>query len=291
MATATKPRRVDAEQLDIDVKRHSSSGVRSLNFSLPEGAKTVSTQYGSLPGGVTRLVGTDGKWDSANFDPADLEIRDAQLVLIATKYGGNTVGTRDAAAVKAAREKWDARWNEKRAGILKPFKAALLKHRAADAVRGPGASKLLALLVSVPDDFDDDLMDVAESLGHEPPSDGLSPAWAAKLSDADAAAILTGFLTATTRKISSPHETIEKAMQKVRADIRAGFLTATTRKISSPHETIEKAMQKVRADIRARKIPWLGKKKAAPAKGKQGKPAAVVLNEDDDEIGPEDDDA
>jgi ParB/RepB/Spo0J family partition protein len=136
---------------------------------LPEAAKYLKTNhYGEVPSGVTQLTDSNGVWNvggrnGQTFDPADLTIDDAQLVAWES-YGSGfpCVGTRDAAAVKAARAKWDARWSTERTKLVEKLRAQLEPRMDAFRLEGAALATIGGLLNS---DALAIALDVAEALG------------------------------------------------------------------------------------------------------------------------------
>lgn len=233
---------------------------------LPEGTKVLTVSYSGMPKGVVELTDQEGRWKTAalygggvdeRFDPADLVIDEAQLVELRHQYssGYSCVGTRDVAAVKAARAAWRTRFDERAAAIEHELARALDKHRGDYQVDGAGVRKLLE---TVAHHHGQDLVDLADAIGIEVAEyvtkaasyerNGKAAKWLKDLDADDIAALATAFATAAGRNLKLTTERVE---EEERAALAA---------------------------IQKRTIPWLAKPKAssAPTKTTPAAPAKTA---------------
>ena len=238
-------------------------GAAAKRVYLPDGAKVMHVGYGGVPKGVVALTDSHGRWASGStygssderFDPADLSIDDAQLVELRASYGDGypIVGTKDVAAVKAARAAWQRRFADQANAARADFAGEIEQHREAFAVHGPGVRKLLESLAA---HRGEELLDLAAALGIVVPDSIMrAPQWE-----------LGGKLRAWLAK--HPSETDLQLLA-------TAFATTAGRDLKMPGVRVEEAQRAALAAIAKRKIPWLAKPKEQPKKAAAPAPKTV----------------
>lgn len=254
-------------------KKGSSSSSRGgasakVYYHMPaEASEYKPKSYGDAPKGVVFL--TDDyhtKWSAVDFDPSTLKVDPAQLVLVHQMYGGTPrVATKDAAAVKTARDAWATRWRDRHTGIVGALKKSIDSKASGYKVAGAGVAELLVRLQVEPGD----LVDVALASGIKVP-DTINPLqpgndlrtaaskWVGALSEKDANTVATGLAMLLGTRTKSPNA-------KVR-------------------EEITQAQQ----EIARKAVPWTkapkgGAKAKAPAKGRKAAKAEADVHEDIDD--------
>ncbi len=172
-AAAKKSKEAGKKKVEV----HQPPGRPKLD--LPEGAKTVSRGYGDAPKGVVVLTDANGHWSPGrfgwrdsedDFDPADLQIDESKLVRVESQYSCDVVGTTDVAAVKAARQKWAERWDNRRSVLLGDLVEHLERHKNEYAIGGSGAFSLLRLAAAEAPSALEIMVDVADALALEVPA-------------------------------------------------------------------------------------------------------------------------
>jgi ParB/RepB/Spo0J family partition protein len=276
---AKKAKRAREEKAGGGVRK----GGKTLH--LPEGTKQVKSNYGQTPPGVVQLTDTNGEWAVSSgygrneqpFDPADLSIDDAKLVQWQPSYGSGypNVGTRDAAAVKAARAKWAARWDAERTKLLEKFGEQLREQMGLHQVEGAGASVIAGMLS---EEYLTAAIDVAEALGWQLPDSltkgeryerlNAAEKWLGSLTMESASTMLTALATVAEHKLKLPTERIEQLQQSALGNIR---------KRTVPWKTKPK-------DSTAAK----GKAKSARKSKRPDREVALPLDDDDDDEVPVD---
>jgi len=224
-----------------------AKGAPTAKLYLPAGTPTVVGNYGQPPKGVVQLTNTSGEWsvDSSDpFDPRELVIDETKLVQWAHYGRFNCVGTKDAKAVEAARDKWAVRFDGEARQARVQLEALIDQQKQGYRVEGTGAAVLAGLYVGRLYDEDlDRVCDVADALGI-----ALSPGarkwsaehatkWASSLSAVDAGRLLTGLA------VLQAHAKTVKSTSDVVQDLENGALAAI-RKSLVPWRTKPKEEKK-----------------------------------------------
>lgn len=151
-----------------------------VHVALPAGAEIVRAPSAwQDPDGIVVLTSIHGDWrapggygDDRAYDPADVVIEEAQLVGVRT-FSGVAVGTRDLAAVEAARDRWAARWVARLEELRGQFRSAVATSEM--RIAGQGIAGLLLFLLQRTDDAGL-FHKVASDLGIAlPPDDDVEP--------------------------------------------------------------------------------------------------------------------
>lgn len=267
-----RPKHRAAQKAKPKKNARGAAGAReTIRFHLPPEASTVKASgYSSdPPKGITAL--TDARaWatDHQNgdgFDPSAIAVAPDKLVLVQRSYGDPIVGTRDEAAVKAAREAWATRWADRRRGLVRALAVALKEKGRGYRVEGPGVVELLARIDSEHRGVDGwtMLIDVAAAHDHPIPKDlWVQSGWSA--GDFDAKAFikwLGGFSEPELAALATG----------------VAYLCATRTPAPSAKVAEEIAAEKKR--IARKPLPWLEGAQAT----KNGKRPAAAEDDDDDE--------
>jgi hypothetical protein len=149
-AAALKTKREKAKIADPSPATTKKGGLR---LELPAGAPTVKMSYND-PKGIIVLTTSEGRWQVAAsrwnvddaFDPEDLAIDETKLVRLKEQYssgGLDRVGTKDLAAVTAARAAWAKRFEPARAKAAEKLLAEFNKLTDIYGVAGAGVHTLL----------------------------------------------------------------------------------------------------------------------------------------------------
>lgn len=170
----------------------------------------------------------DPKWDAVDFDPTTLKIDATKLVLVHDYWSGGRprVATKDAAAVKAARDAWSTRWRDRHTGVVGALKKSIDAKAAGYKVTGAGVGELLARLEVEPGD----LVDVALACGVKVPDtlDPLVPGndlragaekWLGGLSDNDASKVATGLAMLLGTRTKAPNAKVREEIVQAQQDI------------------------------------------------------------------------
>lgn len=228
-------------------------------LELPHGTASLSGSI-SWPKGVISLTDGDGKWKTCEsrwqpvdaFDPADFVIDDTKLVRVKQSYGLDRVGTKDLAAVKAARDAWTKRWEKPRTAAAAKLLTSFEKSEGTYTITGAGVHAMLDAFTEVPDA---EFREIAELLSIAVPKDVTNERnrrsdarrnWIAKSlkrSDAERITSFFAFLWAADKR-QLPSKSIEADQQTAIDDIAKKRSPWVTTKAPKPEAKATKAAKK-----------------------------------------------
>lgn len=253
-------------------KASTSTGRPHVTYHIPEGVGTVTVKpHSGEPNGIVILTAdSERRWAAqrADFDVPALAatLAPEDLVVVEGGYYGQRIGTKNMAAVKAAREAWETRWVERLAALREQLGKKMKEHAKAYEVRGGGVMELIAFLFRFDDVRTSDELngfrDVAVALGFELPDNVIVKsgynagsmngkallAWLVKQDEKDAFAIAGGFAyclaTRTPFPLLKVNEEAHAARQKMQAAPMLWTKKASAESAEKPAKKAKKAKKK-----------------------------------------------
>jgi hypothetical protein len=225
-----------------------------VTLYLPQGTPTLKVGYGQLPAGVFALTDSAGRWavdaGRESFDPTTVAIDDAKLVRIEA-YGGAKVGTKDKAAVQAARLAWRERWERRAQELTTECAAAIASAADENAVAGPGATAALRAMAN--ERGARDLVALAHLIGMEIPGD------VAKILEEHGSWIHD-------RALATIHRWLAGFDEAAGGELLTAVAASAALKLGTVEQRVQEELQAAIASIGKAKVPWRTK----PAKAAEG---------------------
>lgn len=196
-----------------------ASKAKQKELYLPAGTKVLKSNYGATPSGAVRLTDSTGRWAPERqlepFDPADLDLTQMTLVQWPNDGGYPSVGTKDTAAIEAARQKWRLRAAHQAELARADFARSLAAIGHRFSVAGPGVTAVIGALAElVYDEELERMMEVASAVGLAVPKalggqlrfqeEQKARAWVKELAGADAERLLVAYLAVSADTVKLP---------------------------------------------------------------------------------------